>query len=286
MHSARHLRDKSGNTRLLILAQLQQRPGSTLSDIAGRLGVTVQAVSSYARDLSADGAMQGGSGGYRVTARGLGLLHEGARRLRDAVEEVTAPLRDVRVTSAVAADVVAANQMVGLFMQDGDLVARPGADSTSRGVAIADAVAGTEVIVGELEGIVDLAPGRLTIVALPSPVEGGISRVDADALRTLLAARGVPDRVGALDTGARILARQLIARLDFEFAADYAAFNAAERGLEVLLIASRDSLPETMRALEQLNGRTLRRVPIDLLDAPEAATASAAVEMRRPGVAA
>ncbi len=270
MQSARSLRDKSGNTRLLILAQLQQHPGSTLSDVAGHLGVTVQAVSSYARDLAADGAMTGGPGGYRVTPRGLGLLHEGTRRLRDAVEAVTAPLRDVRVASAVAHEPIRAQQPVGLFMEAGDLVARPGAESTSRGIARQAAGAGEEVVVGDLEGIVDLMPGRLTIVALPAPVEGGTARVDSRVLADLLSSRGRADRVGALDTGARILARRLLGRLDLEFAADHAAFNAAERGLDVLLFASRDHLPDVMRAMDHLNARTLRRVPVELVEAPEA----------------
>ncbi len=278
MQHARHLRDKSGNTRLLILGQLQKHPGGTLSDVATSLGVTVQAVSSYARELAADGTLTGGPGGYRVTARGLALLHEGARRLRDAVDEFTTPLRDVRVTSAVAADTLRARQAVGLFMENGDLVARAETNSSSRGIVVHAAKAGDEAIVGDLEGIVNLDPGRLTIVALPSPVEGGISQIDIQALTTLLAGRSKADRVGALDTGARILARRLLDRLDFEFAADQAAFNAAERGLNVVLLASRDHLPDVMRALEHLNGRTLRRVPIELVEAPEAGLEPPAIE--------
>src|SRR5581483_6319611 len=47
--SAKLLRDKSAITRLLILAQLEREPGITLSEVAARLDVTVQAVSAYAK---------------------------------------------------------------------------------------------------------------------------------------------------------------------------------------------------------------------------------------------
>jgi predicted transcriptional regulator len=268
----RRLRDRTGITRLLILSELERKPGTTLSDAAKALGVTVQAVSAHAKSLAASGWLHSDEGLYRATPRGLQALHEGVRHLHDAVSALAAPLDVIQVTSAVAAAPIAAGDTVGLFMEEGDLAARPGKDAPSRGRARHAAKAGEEVVVTDLQGMVRLEPGRLTLVSVPGPAEGGTARVDAAALRKALS-RKPGTRLGAHGTGARVLARSLQKggpwRLDFEFAADHAAFNAAERGLDVLLLVSRDRLAEVMESFERLNAQTLRRVPVELLEAPE-----------------
>lgn len=267
------LRDRTQTTRILILAHLQSRPGATLSEAAEALGITVQAVSAHARAMARAGWMASQDGAYRPTPKGLQALHEGVRQLRDAVGELAAPLAVIQVTSAVAAAPIKAGETVGLFMVDGDLEARPAKDAPSRGRAVADARPGGEAIVTDLKGMVSLEPGRLVVASLPAAGEGGIARVDRERLRKRLAATLTPRKVGAHGTGARILARELAKaggpKLDFEFAADRACFNAAECGLDVLLLVTRDRLPEVMQAFERLNAQTLRRVPIELLEAPE-----------------
>ncbi|MES2156103.1 MAG: MarR family transcriptional regulator [bacterium] len=266
------LRDRTGTTRLLILATLDGNPGATLSDVAKRLGVTVQAVSMHAKGLAKDGLLAQEDGRAAPTARGLQSLHEGVRQLRDAVASLASPLDVIQVTSAVAAAPVKAGQDVGLWMADGDLEARPGRDAASRGRARNDAKRGEEVIVADLKGMVGLEPGRLRVVSLPAPAEGGIARIDTARLATDVR-RSAWHKVGAHGTGARILARGLakagLLRLDFEFAADRAAFNAAERGLDVLLFASRDRLAEVLSGFERQNDVTLRRVAVELAEAPE-----------------
>ena len=266
----RALRDKAAITRLLVLAELEKDPGATLSDVAERLDVTVQAVSTYAKGLVADGLLESSTGPHRVTPRGLQALHEGVRRLRSAVDAVATPLAVIRTTSAVAATRIRAGERVGLVMQEGDLAARARTKASSMGRAVHDAEVGEEVVVTDLSGLVDLTPGRIHVVAVPGPLEGGIVRVDVPRLRGLLKESLRPDKTGAVGTGARILARRLAGHVDFEFAAERAAFNAAERGLDARLFVSRDRLPDVMRTFDELNGGTLRRVGIDVADAPEA----------------
>jgi predicted transcriptional regulator len=278
----RRLRDRTAITRLLILGELERRPGTTLSDVAASLGVTVQAVSAHAKDLTAFGWLRSDDGTYRATPKGLQSLHEGVRHLRDAIGALAAPLDVIQLTSAVAATPIQAGDAVGLFMEEGDLAARPAKDAPSRGRARNSAKPGEEVVVGDLEGMVKLEPGKLTLVSLPGPAEGGIAAIDRDALRKAIARRSGPngggrlrgaERLGADGTGARVLARWLAkeghGRLDFEFAADRAAFNAAERGLDVLLLVTRDRLAAVMETFDRLNAETLRRVPIELVEAPE-----------------
>ncbi|MEK6986059.1 MAG: hypothetical protein AABX89_06730 [Candidatus Thermoplasmatota archaeon] len=272
MESLRPLRDRTATTRVLILAALESRPTATLSDVAADLDVTVQAISAHAQEMARQGLLDAGDAGYRPTAKGRQALHEGVRSLRDAVTTLAGPLDVIQVTSALAASQIAAGQEVGLFMADGELEARPSANAPSRGRAREAAKPGDEVIVTDLKGMVKLEPGALTVISLPGPGEGGIARLDTARLRKLIGAQKAT-KVGAHGTGATILARRLVGdglrTLDFTFAADRAAFNAAERGLDVLLLVTRDRLSEVMQAFERLNGATLRRVPITLLEAPE-----------------
>jgi predicted transcriptional regulator len=266
--SRRLLRDRTGITRLLILAELERQPGTTLSDVADGLGVTVQAVSAHAKELASSGWLRTDGGTYRATPKGLQSLHEGVRHLHDAVAALAAPLDVIQVTSAIAAAPVQPGDLVGLYMEEGDLAARPARDAPSKGRARSAAKPGEEVVVGDLQGMVKLEPGRLTLVSVPGPAEGGIARVDREALRKVLPKK--PQRLGAHGTGARVLARWLASgRVDFEFAADRAAFNAAERGLDALLLVTRDRLPEVMESFERMNAETLRRVPVELVEAPE-----------------
>lgn len=258
------LRDKSAITRLLVLAEMEREPGITLSEIANRLDVTVQAVSTYAKSLVADGQLDDA---HRVTPAGLQALHEGVRQLRGAIDLVATPLAVIRVASAVAAGRIKAGDRVGLAMEEGDLAARPRQRASSTGRAMNDAEPGDEVVVSDLAGLVELTPGALHIVAIPAPAEGGLARVDVPRLRAQLKERPRPQKIGAVGTGARILAKRLGA-VDFEFAAERAAFNAAERGLHARLFVSRDRLPDVMRAVDESNAGTLKRVAIELTEAP------------------
>lgn len=266
--SLRLLRDKTAVTRILILAEMEREPGATLSDVAERLDVTVQAVSAYAKELVAEGLLAE-AGPQRVTAKGLQHLHEGVRQLRGAVDAVATPLAVIRVASAVAATRVKAGDRVGLVMHEGELHARARVRASSTGRALNDAEPGEEVVASDLAGLVELTPGSIRVVAVPSPMEGGIARVDLPRLRALLKELPRADKVAALGTGARILAARL-GPVDFEFAAERAAFNAAERGLDVRLYVTRDRLADAMQAFEQGNAGTLRRVSVELVEAPEA----------------
>ena len=261
------LRDRTGLTRVLMLAAMEEAPGITLSDIAARLEISVQAVWTHARQLAADGLISQGDE-QRVSSAGRAFLHEHVRRLRAAVDEVSAPLALIRTTSAIAAGPIAAHAEVGLYMDGGDLYARAGHAAPSGGRAAHAAGAGDEVIVEDLAGMVALSPGRLSVVGVPSAEEGGIRHVDVPRLRARLRDLPAPHKTGAVGTGARVLAARL-GPLDFEFAAERAAFNAAERGLDVRLYITRDRLADAMDVFQQANARTLKRVAIEQFDAPE-----------------
>lgn len=276
-------RDRTHLTRLLVLRELHVHKRRTLREIADALGVSVQAVSTYAKGLAVDGLLAERGGRYQPTPKGLQVLQEGFARLRRVVDDALAPLTVIEATSAIAREPVRAGDEVGLFMEDGHLVAWK-RESGSRGRALADADVDGEVVVGDLTGVVALEPGRLLVLQVPGPLEGGSARVHADAVTTAIKARGFRDpRVAAEGTGALVLATRAGLRVDFSFASVDAAFNAAERGLDVVLLVTRDLVRDAFAVIDERNARTLKTVPVDVVDLPLTGAAPALAERAPPG---
>lgn len=272
------LRDRSGATRVLVLAHFRSHPEARLADAARAIGVTIQAVSTYVRQLMADGHLHRSEGAYQVTPRGEEQLRERVRALTAAVDELAGEVADVPVTSAVAHAPIRPGQQVRLWMDGGDLAAAPGAGS-STGTATHAAEFGDEVIVTGLAGVAPLEPGRIHIISLPGPAEGGIAALgawldgaQADPAERSRTAPSAPlpstpksgELVAALGTGARILAGRRHGRVDLDFAATEAAFNAAERGMNVRFYVTRDHLARTLDQLEARNAHTLQRIRINV----------------------
>lgn len=269
MSSGALLRDRTYVTRLLILRAFHEQPGRTLADVGAGLDVTVQAVSAYVKDLRDAKLLEDADAGLVPTARGLEELRSGLAHLKRAVDDALAPLSVIDVTSALAGARIRAGDEVGLFMERGDLVARPRVASESRGRAVNAAEHGEEVLVRDLAGVVALAPGRVCVVQLPAPVEGGARRVAPKRLLATLKERGFADaRVAVAGTGAKALAQRAGLEVAIEFASVEGAFNAAERGLDVALLVTRDLLKDAIALLDARNAATLSRVPIALVDVP------------------
>lgn len=264
------IRERGFITRILILSHLRANPHATLREIGERLGVTMQAVSVYLQDMTRAGLMdERSSGGRRLTHSGVQWLQDALLATKNAVDAALEPLTVIKVTSALAADTIAAGAPVGLSMEDGILVARVGKTSSSGGRATNSASRGDEVLVSDLSGIVDLQPGRIHVVRLPGPEEGGASRVDIAGLRQLISPRGSRwSKVGIVGLGARVVSETLELRRDFEFGAAHSAFHAASLGLSSMLLVTGDYLKATIANIEQLNAQTRLAIAVDILQAP------------------
>jgi len=167
------LRDLKRNTELLILVHILESPSPRLKDIADKLGITVQAVSQYVAAMRREALLREYSGKLRPTRKGMQLLQEHFGKLK---EEIDAVLRRIRVIDrcvAIAGKRIEKGEKVGLIMEDGILMAFPNQKSASTGRAIEAADDGDDVLVGELEGIVDLELGKLLVLEAPSEVDGG-----------------------------------------------------------------------------------------------------------------
>jgi putative transcriptional regulator len=255
------LRNLRMSTRLLFLYEITASRHTRLRTIAERLGMTVQGTSEYAHSLVADGLLSTVTGEYRATKKGVEFLHDRLRELREFVDRAGREMAFVETTAAIAGTSIERGRRVGLFMEGGVLVAHAGRTSPSSGIAVHDASKGEIVAVRDLEGIVALRPGRVVI---------GRIRSSASARRTLptsgasrLLRRSKTAVVAALDVVGLVAAKELGLNPRIEFGVLPATVEAAERGVDVILILPEERAGEAIRAIEAANAKLEDQIPFE-----------------------
>lgn len=255
------LRDLRQTTRLLFLLEVTASRHSRLRTIAERLGMTVQGASEYAHGLEKDGLLTIVDGEYRGTKKGVEFLHDRFVRLRSFVEQAGTAMALVETTAALAATPIHRGDGVGLFMENGLLVAYANRASPSHGIATHEAARGELVAVRDLEGIVALKPGRIVIARIPSGRAGRWHIPAAESKRILRMTKGFV--VAAKDVNGIVAARELGLKPRIEFGVVPATVEAAERGVNVLLLVPEEGATEAVQAIEAANARLEDKIPYD-----------------------
>ncbi len=246
------LRDLRASTRLLFLYEVTTSHHTRLRTIADRLGMTVQGASEYAHGLQRDGLLAFVNGEYRATKKGVELLHDGFLELQRFVERAGRSMAFVEATAALAGNSMGRGDRVGLFMEGGFLVAYARRASPSVGLAVHDAEKGELVSVQGLEGIVALRPGRILLVRIPA--RGAKKSLSSPTLNRFLR-NSKESIVAALDATGLAAARDLGVRPRIEFGVVPATLEAAQRGVDVLLLLPEERVAETVRAIEETNAK-------------------------------
>ncbi len=236
------LDNKRAATRFRILVQIAERqPAVSQGEIAEEVGVTSQAVSEYIRELVDEGLVEKEARSrYRVTREGVDWLFGVADDVRRFADHVTNDVLGAMSEDAyVATDDIAEGDTVSLSLEDGLLYAEPGGEGPATGIATTDADAGTDVGVTSFEGIMELEPGSVTVLQVPSVRAGG-SRVIDDG--TVVEHCADADRVLATGVEAVVACRQADVEPATTFAVGDVAADAANHGLEVTVVATTDAV--------------------------------------------
>lgn len=258
------LRDLRLSTKLLILIEITVNPRIKLKPIAEKLDITVQAVSEYLKRMHEEGLVQTRGGEYKATRKGVQFLHDSILELNEFLDNAMKSLNIIDVCAAIAKTPIKKGNKVGLLMEKGVLAAYANRPSKSTGVALMDAEVGEDVAVGELEGIVDLSPGRLLIVRIPSIREGGTRGVSIGKVREIYSGFK-PDKVGAMDPVALSLVERLGVRCDFVFAPINATIEAIQKGLNVMVFASREDADKLASMVDEVNLSSLEKIEYELI---------------------
>jgi Predicted transcriptional regulator len=256
------LRDLRLNTKLLILLEITIVSHSKLKPIADRLGITVQGISEYMKIMQSEGLVHITGGGYKATKKGVQFLHENIRDLKEFVERTMKKLEVIDLCAAIAKTRIKEGERVGLFMENGILTAYSNRSSGSMGTAMFDAGVGEDLGIKDLEGVIELLPGKLCIIELPMIEEGGTHKIDTKKAKSLTFK---PDRIGALDIVGLSFINELNLKCDFEFAPMNSTIEAVQRGMNVMVAGSAESVHKMILAIDEINSASSDKIEYTLL---------------------
>jgi len=241
------LEKKSEITRFQILVETAaSQPQIKQSEIAASLGITPQAVSEYTKNLIEDGLItSSGRGQYKVTPLGVEVIITGARELQEYSRYVlNNVVGQVSMWPAIAACDIKKGSTVWVAMRDGVLYASTEGEG-AEGTSACDAVAGEDVGVIDLKGLIPLRRESVKIIKVPSIENGGSRAVDAERLR-----RELHGMVGAAGIEAMATLNKAGARPDVLFGAIESLVEAAVKGVSGTLVVTADAAPQAIQKFE------------------------------------
>ena len=243
------LRNKNLATKFQILVEIANRgPSIQQRDIAQKLAVTPQAISDYTRQLVREGLLRAeGRSRYRVSTEGVNWIIKTLRELRSYHADIEQAVTNISVCAAVADTDLTQGQTVGLEMKDGLLFATRKAAGGARGIAANNARAGEDVGVANIEGIVSLDRGKVTILKVPGIQRGGSGMVNRDRLEKELAGRKL---TGAIGIEAIVALKKLNTTSSYRYGVAEAAIEAANSGLASLIVCVDDEISGLVQRLE------------------------------------
>ena len=233
------LRNKNLATRFQILVEIAgSGPNIQQREIAQKLEITPQAISDYIAQLAKEGLITSdGRSRYKVTNDGVNWVIKVLRELRSYNTFIEKAITNISVCAAVADSNLVKGQKVGLEMKDGLLFATEQAGGGARGIACSDASAGESVGVSNIDGIVGLETGKVTILKVPGIQRGSFDIADIDRLKSEV---GSSKLVGAIGIEALVFLRKLGAKHIYAYGVKEAAVEAANSGLHPLIVCVDD----------------------------------------------
>ncbi len=232
-----------------------QRPSARLKELSAKLGITVQAVSQYLSAMRKEGLVREDVGQIRPSRKGMQLLQEHFTSLKGEVDGILRSISVIDRCVAIAGKKLSKGDKVGLVMDDGMLMAYPKQKSSSTGEALEDADEGDDVLVGKLEGIVDLELGKLLLVEAPSELEGGSKHVDIERTKQRIDDFSPGLLVAGDTTGA-----SLLMKTSGEFFTIHApiesAMSALSKGVDVVFCGTHETVDGIVEAVTELKRST------------------------------
>lgn len=247
------LQTKSGVTKFQVLIEIAaHQPNVRQKEIAAKIGITPQAVSEYIKELVADGLIiTEGRVRYRITKEGIDWVLENAGELKRyacfVMEEI---ISHVSTWTAIASEDMKAEQQVYLKMEKGLLYVSLTEKSGAVGTLISDAIAGEDVGVTDLKGLIDLETASITVSKVPRIERGGSKNVDLGRLKILADSK---PHIAAIGVEALIALRKINVTPDVMFGTNESVIEAAYHGLSSLVVSVDEQVSPLLSRLENEN---------------------------------
>jgi len=246
------LRNKNLATRFQILVEIAaNQPNIQQKDIARKIGVTSQAVSDYISKLEKDGWITSdGRSRYRITQEGVNWMLKSLRELQQYTSAAESVLTNITTWPAIAALDLKKGQPVSLMMCDGLLYASNHLGSGASGIASDKAKKGEDIGITDIEGILALETGQITVLEVPSIQSGGSRNIDLKKMKKGLVQGKL---IGAVGIEAIVALRQLGTTPDYLYGVPQAAIEAARSGLPFVIVCTGSESPALLQRLTEEN---------------------------------
>lgn len=244
------LQNKNSATRFQILVEIAAGgPGIQQRKIAAKLGITPQAVSDYVRRLVAEEMIiSNGRSSYRVSTKGVNWILKMLRELQGYVSVVQQVITNITVCAAIADSDMKQGQPVGLKMKDGLLYATAQINVGARGIAASSARQGEDIGIANIEGLVGLTRGKVTILQVPGVQKGGSRQVDMKRLKAYI---GKSQNVGAIGIEALAVLRRAGMEPQYLYGVAEGIIESAHCGLSSTVVCTDDALLELLKKMEE-----------------------------------
>jgi len=244
------LRNKKLATAFQVLVEIAaNQPNIPQKLIAPKIGVTPQAVSEYVRELTKEGYLKAtGRSRYRVSQEGVNFILKMAGELEEYSAVVAKAVTKISISPAIAWEDITPGQPVRLFMRDGILHASTTAGGGAKGIAISGAKRGEDLGIANLEGIVTLEAGKITIARVPGIESGGSSRIDPAHLKKAIRGKGT---VAAIGLEALSALRKIGVEPRYHYGARQATIEAAQAGLSPFVVCVDNHITNLVQKLEE-----------------------------------
>ncbi len=230
------LKSKNLASKFQILLEIAaNQPTVHQKEIAKKLRITSQAVSEYVKELIGDGWLSStGRSKYKVTKEGVDWILKMARQLQTYTLFVNKIVADISVSTAIATNDLYSGQLVTLYMKDGLLFASDiVSDNGARGITVTRAKNGEDIGISNVEGVISLGMGSVTIFKIPGIGKGGSRNTDISVLKNKMLQSNL---VGALGIEAVVVLKQAGIKPDYIYGVKEAVVEMANHGLAVSIV--------------------------------------------------
>ena len=157
---------------------------------------------------------------------------------------------NIKVSAAIAGGDLSERQTVGLVMMNGLLVATPDINVGAKGIVVSDAARGDDVGVTNVQGIINLKIGEVTILEVPNMRKGGSRNADLDKLQS--ASRGKKPIV-SIGIEALTALKRIGIQPDYVYGAIEVVVEAANRGLFPVIVCTDEEIPILIKRLTEVS---------------------------------
>lgn len=252
--------------KFVILLEIATGDYYSITQIAEKVGITKQGVSEYLKKMKEENLIEIIGGKYKATMKGIDKIFSYINQIDKYLEEKKKKLNMIKYCSAIADDDIKKGERVYLFMKNGYLYACKKRESTAFATAIENAKKGEDIAITNIRGIIPLNLGKIYIFSLPSVLEGGSKAINIKNLKQEMDKKIKKiDKIGILDIIGKISLEKLGVKYDIEYDVINASIEASQKGLNILLIGSKDEARMAIKKIEEYNENAIKEIEYDVI---------------------